>query len=74
MHLSLQDGDTPLMAASRGGHVRCVLLLLDKGAQINHQNKVRTFWDQSSVSKTLSHVLKRAPPPLFISSLLFLSF
>ena len=50
MHLSLQDGDTPLMAASRRGHVRCVQLLLDRGAQVDHQNKVSAFWDQPSVS------------------------
>ena len=43
MHLSLQIGDTPLMAASRGGHDGCVWLLLDMGAKVNHQNKVRTF-------------------------------
>ena len=40
MHLSLQDGDTPLMVASREGHDGCVQLLLDRGAQVDHQNKV----------------------------------
>ena len=49
MHLSLQDGDTPLMVATRGGHDRCVHLL-DRDAEIDHQNKVRAFWDQPSVS------------------------
>ena len=49
MHLSLQDGDTPLMVASREGRYRCVQLLLDRGAQVNHQNKVSEFWDQPSV-------------------------
>ena len=43
MHLSLQDGDTPLMVASRWGHDRCVQLLLDRGAQVNHQDKVSAF-------------------------------
>ena len=28
------------MAASCGGHVLCVKILLDRGAQANHQNKV----------------------------------
>ena len=28
------------MMASIGGHVRCVQLLLDKGAQVNHQDEV----------------------------------
>ena len=46
----LQIGDTPLMVASRGGHDGCVQLLLDKGAQIDHQKKVSAFWDQPSVS------------------------
>ena len=50
MHLSLQDGDTPLMVASREGRDGCVQLLLDRGAQVDHQNKVSTFWDQPSVS------------------------
>ena len=40
MHLSLQCGDTPLMEASGRGHDGCVRLLLDRGAQIDHQNKV----------------------------------
>ena len=50
MHLSLQDGYTPLMVASRGGHDGCMQLLLDQGAQVDHQNKVSAFWDQPSVS------------------------
>ena len=45
MHLSLQNGDTPLMRASHGGHDGCVQLLLDRGAQIDHQNKVSAFRD-----------------------------
>ena len=49
MHLSLQGGNTPLMWASRGGHDRCVQLLLDRGAEINHQDKVSAFRDQPSV-------------------------
>ena len=40
VHLSLQNGCTPLMVASGGGHVECVKLLLDRGAQANHQIKV----------------------------------
>ena len=40
MHLSLQNGCTPLMEASSGGHVKCVKLLLEKGARANDQNKV----------------------------------
>ena len=40
MQLSLQYGCTPLMVASGRGHVECVKLLLDRGAQTNHQSKV----------------------------------
>ena len=50
MHLSLQNGDTPLMVASCWGHDVCVQLLLNRGAQVDHQNKVSAFWDQPSVS------------------------
>ena len=49
MYLSLQDGDTPLMLALRKGYDGCVRLLLDRGAQIDHQNEVSVFWDQLSV-------------------------
>ena len=50
MHLSLQDGYTPLMVASRWGHDGCVQLLLDRGAQIDHQNEVSAIREQPSVS------------------------
>ena len=50
MHLSLQDGYTPLMAASCCGGDGCVEILLNKGALVVHQNKVSAFWDQPSVS------------------------
>ena len=43
MHLSLQDGYTPLMKASLDGHDGCVQLLLDRGAQIDHQDEVSAF-------------------------------
>ena len=37
------------MWASLGGRDGCVQLLLDRGAQIDHQDEVSAFWDQSSV-------------------------
>ena len=40
MHLSLQDGLTALMAASQKGQVKCVMMLLDRGAMVNMQRKV----------------------------------
>ena len=49
-HLTLKDGDTPLMVEIRHGRDGCVKLLLDRGAQVDHQNKVSAFWDQPNVS------------------------
>ena len=43
MHLSLQDGGTALMMASEAGHIECVQVLLDKGADINMQLGVSGF-------------------------------
>ena len=40
MHLSLQDGKTALMKVSEEGHMDCVKVLMDKGAQVNMQDKV----------------------------------
>ena len=39
---SLQDGRTPLRAASAAGHIDCVKLLLDGGTQANHHDEVGT--------------------------------
>ena len=63
------------MWASGGGHDGCVQLLLDGGAQTDHQNKVSAFRDQPSVGsqwcravgeiapRILSEV-RYYPPPL----------
>ena len=40
MHFSLQDEETALMKASVAGQVECVMALLDRGAEVNMQNKV----------------------------------
>ena len=41
MHLSLQRGETAVMKALEKGHMECVKLLLDKGADVNcMQNRV----------------------------------
>ena len=40
MHLSLQDRWTALMSASLAGHMECVKVLLDKGAEANIQDTV----------------------------------
>ena len=41
MYLSLQDGDTPLMVATCGGHDGCVQFLLDRGAQAGLTIRIR---------------------------------
>ena len=40
MHLSVQYGDTALMNASRTGRSERVKVLLDRGADVNMQDKV----------------------------------
>ena len=40
MYLYLQNGESPLILASSEGHFEIVKLLLDKGAEVNHQDKV----------------------------------
>ena len=40
MHLSSQDGWTALMKAYDRGHMECVKILLDRGAQVNIQHEV----------------------------------
>ena len=39
-HSLQQHGQTALMEASMNGHVECVKILLERGAQANTQNKV----------------------------------
>ena len=36
-----QDGWTAIMAAAQNGHTSTVALLLEKGASVNHANKVK---------------------------------
>ena len=40
MAFSLQGGMTSLIWATLAGHVECIKVLLDWGAQTNHQDKV----------------------------------
>ena len=40
MHLPYQYGWTALMRASGSGHMECVKVLLDRGADVNMQDKV----------------------------------
>ena len=49
-----QGKETALMKASRGGHVPCAQLLLDKGAKVDHEDVVSESHNILSVS-----VLKR---------------
>ena len=43
MSLSSQDGRSPLKVALSKGNVKCIQLLVDKGANVNEQNKVSSF-------------------------------
>ena len=40
MHLSLQWGQTALMIAYDRGHIKCAEMLMEKGAQVNIQDRV----------------------------------
>ena len=55
MYLSLQDGRTALMKASEAGHMECVQVLLDKGADVNKQSEV------SGVIKHCVHAMQHVP-------------
>ena len=39
----MQDGETPLHGAAREGHLKVVVLLLEKGADPNLADRVRIF-------------------------------
>ena len=43
MYLSLQYGRSPLLVAESGGNVKCLQLLLDKGADVSHQDEASSF-------------------------------
>ena len=43
MYLCLQNGDTALLEAVSKGNVECFQLLLDKGVDVNQQNKASSF-------------------------------
>ena len=53
--LSLQEGSTALMRASNAGHMECVTILLDKGADVNIQN------DVSDVIVHCVHAMQHVP-------------
>ena len=55
MHLSLQYTETALIMASEAGHMECVQVLLDKGADVNMQSKV------SGVIIHCVHAMQHAP-------------
>ena len=45
MHLSLQWGKSALMMAYDHGHMECVKMLVDKGAQVNIQDTLVSLSD-----------------------------
>ena len=44
IHLPFQYGWTALMKASWSGHIKCVKVLLDRGADVNMQKMVSAVW------------------------------
>ena len=58
MHLSFQNGRTPLIEASSGGHVECVKLLLDRGARTNDQDKVCTVLMRLVLNEMITCVMR----------------
>ena len=55
MQLSLQYTETALIMASKAGHMECVQMLLDKGADVNMQSEV------SGVIIHCVHAMQHAP-------------
>ena len=45
----MQSGETALMKASSEGHVQCVKLVLDWGADVNHQDSKVSVESQSII-------------------------
>ena len=43
VYLSLQEGRSPMKVALSKGNVKCIQLLVDKGANVNEQNEVSSF-------------------------------
>jgi len=41
MHISVKDMETPLHGSTRGGHMEVVVLMLDRGANIEATDEVR---------------------------------
>ena len=68
MHLSLQNGWTALMMASKAGHIECVQVLLDKGADVNMQT-----WVSGGVIIHCAHAMQRVSERtlLYVHAMLF---
>ena len=60
MHLSLQDGYTALMKASARWQVECIKVLLDRGAEVNMQNKVSGV-DVNPLCHQFNHMWLKCP-------------
>ena len=69
MHLSLQSGCTALMKASETGHIECVQVLLDKGADVNMQIVVSGFIIYCV--RAMQHVSKNPIVCIHVHAMLF---
>jgi hypothetical protein len=67
LNVADSDGETPLMAASQGGHVEIVQWLLDQGAAIDHQSHSGTtalsFASSKGRASVVRLLLERAADP-----------
>jgi ankyrin repeat protein len=56
-YLSIQNGDTPLHKAVRGGHTNCIQILLEAGAIPTLRNEVTVIQYRISVLRGWTHPL-----------------
>jgi len=60
LYIHVQDGETALCMASSNGHERIIEELLNREADVNHQDKVRSLmlWVLSNTICVVCHFLR----------------